>query len=133
GCMSGWRCRGQRVAARRFPLSAEEVRAAELMVALRLVIDRLAELPFVELSGTERRSILLVRALLRNPSVLALDGWDEQTDSPTRRATADLLRKKMGEGMALILSSRQLPLKDFNPTLVAGLEEPPGPGESAVP
>jgi ABC-type glutathione transport system ATPase component len=131
--MRGWRVRAQQLIGQRFPLSAEEERAVALMKALRLDPVRLVELPFRELSVTERRSILLVRALLRNPLVTVLDGWDEQTDAPTRRATADLLRQKMLEGMALILSSRQLPLRDIDATQIIPLEEPSPPGEGAVP
>lgn len=119
--ISGLGVRLQQVAGTRWPTSESEDRATVLMERLRLSPDRLAELSFRDLSATERRGILLCRALLSSPSVLLFDGWDEMTDGPTRRAIADLLRERMQEGLSVIFSSRRHPLRDFPEAKVVAL------------
>lgn len=106
--------------------SADENRAIELMKRLRLDADRIAELPFRELSATERRCVLLTRALLSNPEVLALDGWDEQMDGSARRAIGEILTDFLRAGGGLILSSRRYPLPDFRETRTLSLSEADG-------
>ncbi len=96
--------------------SADENRAIELMRRLRLDADRIAELPFRELSSSERRCVLLTRALLESPQVLAVDGWDEQMDGPTRGAIVEVLSGFLSSGGSVLLSSRRYPLPDFRET-----------------
>lgn len=116
----------------RWPASASEDRARALMKLLLLDPDRLAELSFRDLSATERRGVLICRALLQDPEVLLLDGWDEMTDGPRRRATGQLLRERMRSGMSVLLTSRRYPLRDFPEAAVVdvGTEDF---GEPAVP
>lgn len=103
--------------------SKEENRAADLLKSLRLDPGRIAELPFRDLSATERRGVLLARALMTTPDLLLVDGWDEQMDGPSRRAIGALLRKKMDQGLAVLLSSRRYPLLDFEETRAVSLAD----------
>lgn len=130
--ISGLGVRLRQVAGTRWPASESEDRASLLMERLRLAPDRLAELSFRDLSACERRGILLCRALLEDPPVLLLDGWDEMTDGPARRAIAEVLTERMREGLSVIFSSRRYPLRDFPDVKVVPLGEIE-PGEVAVP
>ncbi len=102
---------------------ADENRAISLMQRIRLDPDRILELPFRELSATERRGVLLTRALLADPEVLAIDGWGEQMDGPTRRAISELLKEKQKEGLSLLISSRRYPLPDLEETRAVSLAD----------
>ncbi len=119
--LSGFSVRLRQVTGVRPSPSADENRTIELMTRLRLDADRVAELPFRELSATERRCVLVARALLEKPKVLAIDGWDEQMDGPARRAILDVLAEFLDSGGGLLLSCRRYPLPDFRQTRTLSL------------
>lgn len=112
--------------------SPTALRALDLLRTLNLDPERVAEMPFRELSVTERRCVLFARALLATPDVLLLDGWDEQMDGPSRRTFARVLREQMSHGLSVVLASRRYPLPDFQETRALSLEDADGP-EAPVP
>lgn len=120
--LSGLGVRVEKVTGKRLPLSADENRTREVLRRLRLDPERLAELSFRDLSTTERRCLLVARALLSSAEVIAIDGWDEQMDGPARRAIAEALKERVSSGMSVILTSRRYPLPDFQETKAVSLE-----------
>lgn len=121
--LSGLGVRLQQATGRRPSLSEDETCSVELLRRLRLDPDRLAELPFRDLSATERRCVLVAQALLMSPEILVIDGWGEQMDGPTRRAVAEVLRERISAGLCVVLTSRRYPLLDFNETRVVTIGE----------
>lgn len=119
--LSGLGVRLKQTIGKRHALSADEQRSISLLRRLRLDPDRIAELPFRDLSSTERRSVLIARALLSSPEIISIDGWDEQMDGPSRMAIANVLQEHIASGLAVILASRHYPLPDFQVTRTVSL------------
>lgn len=111
--LSSWRHHAEQLLGLKPDKSPRDLHAHALMGRLRVDLGRVAALPFRDLSITERRVVLLARALLNRPSLLLLDGWDETMDGHGRRAIVQLLQEEAKNGLSVVLTSRHRPLRDF--------------------
>lgn len=130
--LSGFKIRLKQLTGARIAQTAAELRSLDLLKNLGLDPERVAEMPFRELSATERRCVLFARALLADPDVLLIDGWDEQMDGASRKVIGEVLREQMHRGLAVVLASRRYPLPDFQETRALSLEDADAP-EAPVP
>lgn len=112
--LNSWAYRSKNLVGYRPEKSSHDQAASVMLERLRLNIDRVAGLHFRDLSGTERRIILLGAALLQRPlETLLIDGWDETMNTHCRRAAVQLLREKVEQGLSVLVSARHYPLRDL--------------------
>ncbi|HUF62003.1 MAG TPA: ATP-binding cassette domain-containing protein [Verrucomicrobiales bacterium] len=87
------------------PDPAQQEQIAALL--LRLGLDPLAALPFLELSQGQQRQILLARALVRKPALLLLDEFSDGLDRVARRTFYDTLARVSSSGTALVVATHR--------------------------
>jgi molybdate transport system ATP-binding protein len=99
-----------------------ELEAAEKALT-RLSLAHLADRLFLELSQGQAMSVLLARALVRDPEWLLLDEAMDGLDAPSRRKFLGLLESLNDQGLGLVLAShnlRTLPKLGFLATILEG-------------
>ncbi len=92
--------------AHRLPRAATAARVAELLALVHL--EDLADAPAHVLSRGQTQRLGLARALVHSPAVLLLDEPASGLDPRSRVELRDTLRRRAGEGVAVLVSSHVL-------------------------
>src|SRR5690625_4473016 len=77
-------------------------------VLAEVALTHRADVPVKSLSGGERRRLDLALAILGRPEVLFLDEPTTGLDPESRRSTWDLIRRMVGEGVTVVLTTHYL-------------------------
>jgi len=85
---------------------SDEKRIADLALRLGLDVARVAQQPFVKLSGGQKQKILIAIALGRNARVLVLDEPAANLDPEARKIFFELLAERQHDATMLISSHR---------------------------
>ncbi len=93
--------------------SPKEKRAEALLHRLGFRFSRMFDRPLSNLSSGERRSLLVVAALLGRPETLLIDGWEEYSDPVLRKHLVSVLEDERARGMKLVVSARHFPPLDL--------------------
>ncbi len=84
---------------------SKDARNEAALVALRQVeMEELAQRPYSELSGGQRRRVLVARALVAGPKMLILDEPTANMDAESEKRLFDTLRKFKGKTTILIVT-----------------------------
>jgi len=84
---------------------SKEARNGAALEALKLVeMEKLAQRPYSELSGGQRRRVLVARALVAGPKMLILDEPTANMDAESETRLFDTLRKFKGKTTILIVT-----------------------------
>lgn len=75
----------------------------------RVRLSELADRPIGELSGGQRQRVLVARALALSPDILLLDEPFTGLDMPSAELLLDLFHDLAAEGVAIIMSTHNLP------------------------
>jgi ABC-2 type transport system ATP-binding protein len=89
-------------------LAKDEARKSTTEVIHQLDLDGETSRRVGELSGGQRRRILIGLALLGSPPLLVLDEPTTGLDPVSRRTTWDVIRKAVGQGSTVILSTHYI-------------------------
>ncbi len=84
--------------------SREERNGAALQALKQVEMEELAQRPYSELSGGQRRRVLVARALVAGPKMLILDEPTANMDAESERRLFDTLRNFKGRTTILIVT-----------------------------